>query len=156
MRIGISFRQTFPASILGKKMHVLDGELTHTLNIHVETLACFAGSRLLGRQCVSVTRSFSAENSQEFQSDWPRTFSRHLTSVRHPSPKARRLSSVENASFVREGRSGATNDSVVRNGVGCGGAASRWATPRIIKGRPFRVGFECVGSTSTRKEHPYE
>src|SRR5215470_3348012 len=26
----------------------------------------------------------------------------------------------------------------------------------IIKGRPFGVGFECVGSTPTRKEHPYD
>jgi len=30
------------------------------------------------------------------------------------------------------------------------------AVSRIIKGRPFGVGFECVCSTPTRKEHPYD
>jgi transposase InsO family protein len=41
------------------------------------------------------------------------------------------LSSLENASFAGKGLAGATSDSVVRNGVGCGGVASRWAAPPL-------------------------
>ena len=41
------------------------------------------------------------------------------------------LSSIQNASFVGEGLAGAASDSAARNGVGCVGAASRWATPPL-------------------------
>src|SRR5262249_47773978 len=40
-------------------------------------------------------------------------------------------SSIQNTSFVGEGLAGATSDSAPRNGVGCVGAASRWATPPL-------------------------
>jgi putative transposase len=53
------------------------------------------------------------------------------------------LSSLENASFAGKGRTGATNDSIVRNGVRRGGVAGWWATS------PLRT----TGGLKTRIRH---
>ena len=68
---------------------------------------------------------------------------------------------MENASFVREGCTGATSDSAGGTGVGCNGAARRWATPPLrttgcLKTRAARcifLGLELAPEGSLL--HPY-